>query len=86
MPPAYVPTLSDFPPGTQFMIKEFDIPLAKIPLDGKAEWVNWFGGVPSACDVTRLRVDNNWPAQSFDEWAGIVAASIPAGAQTFKTR
>lgn len=68
-----IPKASDFPPGTEFVIKEFDVPLVLIPGKG---WFNWFGGVPRPYDVAFLRVDNNWAAESFEEWAGIVEASI----------
>lgn len=66
---------SDFPPGTRFVIKEFDIPLVQIPRGDKSEWMNWFGGTPRPYDVKSLTVDNNWEAESFHEWASIVAAS-----------
>ena len=55
------------------MIKEFDVPLVRVPGRG---WFNWFGGMPRPYDVSFLRVDNNWPAESFEEWAGVVAASL----------
>ncbi len=67
------PTASDFPPGTEFFIKEFDVPLALVPGEG---WFNWFGGVPRAYDSSSLRVDNNWPAGSFKEWRAVVHASL----------
>ena len=75
MKPAVTPQLSDFPPGTEFIIKEFDLPLARVPLDGKVAWQNWYGGAPQPYDVTRLRIDNNWPADSFAQWAKLVADS-----------
>jgi len=68
-----LPKASDFPPGTEFVIKEFDVPLAFVPSKG---WFNWFGGVPRAYDAGFLRVDNNWTADSFEEWVGIVEASL----------
>lgn len=55
------------------MIKEFDVPLVQIPGEG---WFNWFGGTPQAYEAGSLRVDNNWPATSFDEWVEVVAASM----------
>lgn len=64
---------SDFPKGTEFVVKEFDVPLAWVPGKG---WFNWFGGTPRPYDESALRVDNNWPAESFEEWLEIVAASI----------
>jgi len=68
-----LPKRSDFPSGTKFVIKEFDVPLVQVPGKG---WFNWFGGTPRPYDTSSLRVDNNWPATSFDEWVAIVAASI----------
>lgn len=55
------------------MVKEFDVPLARVPGRG---WFNWFGGKPRPYDERALRVDNNWPAESFEEWVGIVEASL----------
>jgi hypothetical protein len=71
-----VPRAGDFPPGTRFVIKEFDVPLACVPVPGGVAWFNWFGGVARPYDASRLRVDNNWPAGSFDEWSALVADSL----------
>jgi hypothetical protein len=71
-----LPTAADFPPGSVFVIKEFDVPLVDIPGRG---WFNWFGGKPRPYDVTALRVDNNWPAHSFEEWVGLIEESIEGG-------
>jgi hypothetical protein len=68
-----LPTQSDFPSGTLFMIKEFDVPLANVPGSG---WFNWYGGVPRSYDPSWLKVDNNWPAESFEAWLAIVARSF----------
>lgn len=68
-----LPKRSDFPAGTEFVIKEFDVPLVCVPGDG---WFNWFGGSPRPYDPGSLRVDNNWSAKSFEEWLEIVANSI----------
>ena len=68
-----LPKSSGFPPGTEFIIKEFDVPLVWIPGQG---WFNWFGGTPRPYDASSLRVDNNWPAESFEEWLGVVQASM----------
>ena len=68
-----LPKRSDFPPEAEFVIKEFDVPLVRLPDGG---WVDWFGGAPRPYDASFLRVDNNWPATSFDEWVEIVAASM----------
>lgn len=68
-----LPKISDFPAGTEFVIKEFDVPLARVPGQG---WFNWFGGTPRPYDECSLRVDNNWIAESFEEWIGIIKASL----------
>jgi hypothetical protein len=68
-----LPKRSDFPHGAEFVIKEFDVPLVRNP-DG--DWFNWFGGAAQPYNASSLRVDNNWPATSFEEWVAIVAASI----------
>ncbi len=68
-----LPRASDFPPGTRFVIKEFDVPLVDIPGQG---WFNWWGGKPRPYDVRNLKIDNNWPAPSFEDWVGLVAASL----------
>lgn len=70
------PSITDFPASTVFIIKEFDLPLSYSVVDGKEQWLNWFGGTPTPYDVSALKVDNNWPAQSFDEWVALVADSI----------
>jgi hypothetical protein len=44
-----------------------------IPAEG---WFNWFGGHPRPYDPKALRVDNNWPAESFEEWVGVIADSM----------
>jgi hypothetical protein len=69
----WLPLRTDLPPGTEFVIKEFDVPLAWVPGRG---WFNWFGGTPRPYDAGYLRVDNNWPAESFEEWVGVVEASM----------
>lgn len=66
------PTLADFPAGAQFVIFEHDRPLVHIPVHG---WISWDGGTPSWFDVRVLRIDNNRPADSFDEWIELVRAS-----------
>lgn len=73
---ATIPTQHDFPAGTAFVIKEFDVPLARVPRAGACEWVNWFGGTPRPYPAASLTVGNNWPAASFEEWAALVKASI----------
>jgi hypothetical protein len=67
-----LPEISDFPPGTEFVIKEFDLPLVRVPGQG---WFNWFRGTPRPYDESSLRVDNNWPA-SFEEWVEVVKESL----------
>jgi hypothetical protein len=68
-----LPKASDFPPGTGFVIKEFNVPLTLVPGKG---WFNWFGGVPRAYDPSSLKPGNNWDADSFEQWVGIVEASL----------
>lgn len=68
-----LPTESDFPNGTEFVIKEFDVPLAHLPQEG---WFNWYGGRPQTYDVSRLKPGNHWDAESFDAWLEIVKASM----------
>lgn len=68
-----LPKRSDFPHAAEFVIKEFDVPLVWVPDEG---WFNWFGGTPQPYYASSLRVDNNWPAASFEEWIAIVAASM----------
>ena len=68
-----LPKVSEFPSGTTFVIKELDVPLVFVPGKG---WFNWFGGVPRAYDPSSLKPDNNRDADSFEEWVGIVQASL----------
>lgn len=68
-----LPTAADFPLGTEFVIKEFDVPLVCIPGKG---CFNWFGGSPRPYDVYFLKVDNNRNADSFEEWVAIVKDSL----------
>ena len=68
-----LPEISDFPQGTEFVIKEFDVPLARVPGIG---WQNWFGGSARPYDPANLKVDNNWAAESFEEWLEVVTASL----------
>jgi hypothetical protein len=70
---ARLPRSSEFPPGTEFVIKEFNVPLVRDPV---GRWFNWFGGTPRPYDASSLRIDNNWPAGSFEEWVGVVKASL----------
>ena len=70
-----LPGPDDFPAGTLFVIKEFDVPLVQMP-DGR--WFNWFGGYPSPYDPKFLRVDNNQDADSFGQWLEVLRDSLPA--------
>jgi len=56
-----------------FYIKEFDVPLVHGVNGG---WVTWYGGRQRAYDPAFLKVDNNWLAESFEEWAAVVAESM----------
>jgi len=69
----HLPKLSDFPEGTKFYIKEFDVPLVFEPDNS---WFNWFGGARKPYDVTRLKPGNNWEAESFEEWVSLVKDSL----------
>jgi hypothetical protein len=68
-----LPKRTDFPPGTKFIIKEFNLPLVWIPKQG---WFSWFGGSQRLYDTRFLRVDNNWLAESFEEWLEVVEDSL----------
>lgn len=70
--PRHLPTKSDFPEGTEFIIKEFDVPLVCTPAN---EWFNWYGGRPRPYDVRQLKPGNNWPAESYEAWVRIVEES-----------
>jgi hypothetical protein len=74
--PPKLPEASDFPEGTSFVVKDFDVPLVWIPREG---WVNWFGGTPRPYAPDSLTPDNNWPAGSFEEWIRIVQESLECG-------
>lgn len=71
-----VPKLSEFPAGTEFIVKESHVPLARIPGDGNCIWVSWYGGKARPFDVAWLKIDNNWSVKSFDSWAKVVKASL----------
>ena len=68
-----LPSALDFPPDTEFIIKEFGVPLVRVPDEG---WFNWYGGAPRRYDETFLKVDNNCPADSFEQWVGVVEESL----------
>jgi hypothetical protein len=72
----HIPDFSEFPVGTRFVIYEFDVPLAQVPQEEKSVWINWFGGKPKPYDAGSLTVSNNWTAESFEEWIGIVRDSM----------
>ncbi|MEQ1775661.1 MAG: hypothetical protein ABL891_17930 [Burkholderiales bacterium] len=69
-----LPAASDFPPGTEFVIYEFDSPLANVPGKG---WFSWWGGVPRPYDPKgKLKPDNNWNADSFEQWRAVIEATL----------
>ena len=71
-----LPKKEDFPKGTKFYIKEFNVPLAQVP-DGKlCKWFNWLVGKPKEYDVTCLKPGNNWESESFEEWQNIIKDSL----------
>ena len=73
-----LPKKSDFPPGTEFYIFDWDVPLSKEPAgDGKAvSYYNWYGGKRRPYSIERLKVDNNWTAESFDQWLEVIRESL----------
>jgi hypothetical protein len=71
-----VPSPDEFPAGTRFVVYEFDLPLACIPENGLAKWISWLSGLPRPFDPSSLKVDNNWPADSYEAWAALIDASI----------
>lgn len=64
--------IRDFPKGTEFYIKEFDVPLANIPSKG---WVNFYGGVPKPYDASSMQLGSFWLAENFDEWLEVIEGS-----------
>ncbi|MGE0384916.1 MAG: hypothetical protein AB7Q97_09325 [Gammaproteobacteria bacterium] len=69
-----LPAAADFPVDTEFVIYEFDIPLANVPGRG---WFSWWGGVERPFDPRgRLKPDNNWNADSFEQWLATVQATM----------
>ena len=71
-----LPNINDFPKGSKFYIKEFDVPLVQMPDCEYCVWFNWFGGNPVKYDASGLKPGNNWEAESFDEWLNIVKQSL----------
>ncbi len=75
-----LPKASDFPPGTAFVINEFDVPLVSVPDTAKGSsevsWFNWYGGFPRPYDPSHLKPGDALDADSFEEWVGIVEASL----------
>lgn len=71
-----LPSKNDFPVGSRFYIKEFDVPLVQIPDGSLSKWFNWFGGKPKEYAPEGLKPGNNWEAESFSEWQKIVKESL----------
>lgn len=73
-----LPKESDFPPRAEFYIFEWDVPLSKEPTgDGKAVcYYNWYGGKRRSYPIERLKLGNNWPAESFDHWLEVIRESL----------
>ena len=59
---------SDFPEGTEFLIKEFIVPLTYYPPEGNH---NWYGGSPRKFDPARLNA-TNYDRVDFEEWVVLV--------------
>ena len=68
-----LPTADEFPAGTEFIVYEFDSPLANVPGRG---WESWWGGWGKPYNPRSLKPGNNWLADSFEQWLEVVAATI----------
>ena len=70
-----LPVAADFPPGTRFVIYEFDSPYASVPGQG---WFSWWGGVPRPSDMPhrQFKSGNNWNADSFEQWLAIIKETM----------
>lgn len=55
---------SDFTEGTEFIIKEFDVPITYSAPGG---WFNWISGTPKEYDPSGLSVTNH-DKVTFREW------------------
>jgi hypothetical protein len=71
-----LPNEIDFPAGSKFYIKEFDVPLVRVPNGAYCKWYNWFGGKPKEYPLEGLKPGNNWEAESYEEWLNIVRESL----------
>ena len=73
-----MPKESDFPANTQFYIYEWDVPISKEPdEDGKSVcYFNWYKGIKSPFPIEDLKIDNNWLAESFEEWIKLIKDSL----------
>ena len=70
-----IPRKEDFPEGTRFYIKEFDVPLALAPDGDSIAWYNWFGGEAQLYDCSHLKQGSHWEAESFSEWQRLIIES-----------
>jgi len=73
-----LPKEADFPSGTEFYIFEWDVPLSKEPdnTGKKVSYFNWYGCKKRPYPIERLKIDNNWPADSFEQWLQIIRQSL----------
>jgi hypothetical protein len=73
-----LPKEKDFPSGTEFYIFEWDVPLSKEPnTDGKSvSYFNWYGGKKRPYPMESLKIDNNWPADSYEQWLKLIEQSL----------
>ena len=65
-----LPIESDFSRSTEFYIYDWDIPLTKeTNNDGiGVQYFNWLDGTKKPFPIESLKIDNNWPAESFNQW------------------
>lgn len=71
-----LPSEIDFPAGSTFYIKEFDVPLVRVPNGTHCKWYNWFGAKPKEYSPEGLKPGNNWEAKSYEEWLHIIRESL----------
>ena len=68
-----LPKLSDFPPGTRFLVRYGDSPAVAEP--GKLPF-SWFGGKPNPLPTSFIEDGHMSPEVTFPEWLEVLKASI----------